>query len=475
MAESFDMLSLLPESLIIIIISLLPFKEAVRTSILSKSWSISKLFKKTTNIEFNELFFVKSDQPSHQRKAQRRAFLDFITSWIHDPNNHHESVVDKFCLRLSMDDNSVTSDGDIVQECIAFATQRGVKELELDFSCPNWYEENNDYRPLNILYVPSVFELPKKVYEHTCLQSLKLYKCGFVENGFNNFHALKEVSFGWMEVRVNVINNLPSNCKVLESLSLTRCWDGDAFDITDENGMLRKLVVDWCVYNFRSNTFRVVAPNLKFFKYCRMVNNFDVKGVMEEAYLDLASDWLYNNGSDDVRLYKLMEDLDAVKVLTICSHFLRSHEPTILAFDPMEFWRKNARVHYECLESSLKVVEINGFQGNNNNLLRVLESFIRWGKGLKEMNINIAKDEFDGRNLDTQNHQLAESLLQIPRASTKEMNIISIAKDNGDDDVPGNGRNLAESLVTIPRASRELEITNSAFNIDDITVLQKSD
>ncbi|AES98310.1 F-box/RNI/FBD-like domain protein [Medicago truncatula] len=82
MVVSNDILSSLPESLLSAIISFLPFKEAVRTSILSKDWV--KVCKSTTKIEFNELFFVK---------------VAFARKWI---ENHGEDVIDKFSLTIVM-------------------------------------------------------------------------------------------------------------------------------------------------------------------------------------------------------------------------------------------------------------------------------------------------------------------------------------------------------------------------------------
>src|ERR1044072_6351743 len=97
MAPSTDRFSLLPHSLLSTIVSLIPFKEAVRTSILFKSWI--DIFKCTSNIEFDEAFFVKEGQTYQIKQAQRKCFLEFVTLWI---ANHTETVVNKFSLKLSM-------------------------------------------------------------------------------------------------------------------------------------------------------------------------------------------------------------------------------------------------------------------------------------------------------------------------------------------------------------------------------------
>ncbi|KAI4308036.1 hypothetical protein L6164_031155 [Bauhinia variegata] len=82
MAVAADLFMSLDESLLIFILSLIPFKEAARTSILSKRWR--NLWKSTTNIEFNELHFVKPDQPDKFRETQKRVFIDFVNDWLHN-------------------------------------------------------------------------------------------------------------------------------------------------------------------------------------------------------------------------------------------------------------------------------------------------------------------------------------------------------------------------------------------------------
>ncbi|CAL0307417.1 unnamed protein product [Lupinus luteus] len=464
MAVSLDRLSLLPDSLLIIIISLLPFKEAVRTCVFSKSWCNNKLFNLTTNIEFNELFFVKSYHPS-VKHLQRQAFLDFIAFWI---DNNKEPIIEKFSLKLSMPKNV----SELTEKCIAFATNRGgVKQLELDFSDPNWFEYNN-VAPYHKFYEP-MFELPEHVYELRGIQKLKLYSCGFVEKDLLNFHALKEVSFGWIEVSIFLINSLVSNCKLLESLSLKRCWSYSEFYIKEENQNLKKLVVDNC--SFQYEIFRVVAPNLKFLKYSGMMNYFDIKACpqVEEADLDFSIEFGF--GGNGYRLYNFMEALYSVKVLTVCSYFLQviptgaerarmernfnvrhltiktelnksdykgivfllkscpmlEHLTVELGrariwpnyvqygFSPKNFWTENVRI-YECLKTSLEVVEVKGFKGFNKSEIRMLAYFILCGKVLKKMIINIEKDITLGcnRNLDLNPHKFAEFLLKVPKASS---------------------------------------------------------
>ncbi|KAG5064682.1 hypothetical protein JHK85_005865 [Glycine max] len=435
MAVSSDCFCLLPIEVVLTILSLLPFKEVVRTCVLSKDWL--DICKSTPNIEFNELFFVKPDQSNETREAQRRAFLEFIKSWI---ENHKGATIDKFSLSLSMPANV----GEIINESVAFATQRGVKELDLDF-VDRSKNENGD---CSYDSDEALFELPSRVYEHISLESLKLYSCSFIETKVLNFHALKEVSLGWMEVRLTAIKAFLFNCKKLECLSFTRCWNSDKFDLGEEEHMgLTKLFLDKC--NFDFDYFRVKAPNLKIFKYCGWIN-FAVVEIdslaMEEVDLDFSLESSFEEFGHPI--YNLVKDVCTARVLTVCSFVLQviptgpeqlrmevdmdarhlimktaldddefigisfflnscpllerltieigpkselsDYEPAF-EFTSLLFWIEYLNV-CECLISSLEVVEINGFRGTLNEY-RFLEYLIFSGYVLKKIIINMLKDD----------------------------------------------------------------------------------
>jgi len=202
MAVSNDILSLLPESLLSAIVSFLPFKEAVKTSILSKDWV--NVYKSTTKIEFNELFFVKVGESPEIVDAQRRAFSAFARKWI---ENHAEDVIDKFSLTIGMPELF----SELIDQCVRFALRNGVKDLELDFT----------YQPCVI--VDDVVVLPTYFYGYSGFESLKLYACEFVASQCVNFHSLKEISLGYMGIKLRAIKALFTNCEKLESLSFFKC------------------------------------------------------------------------------------------------------------------------------------------------------------------------------------------------------------------------------------------------------------
>lgn len=309
MAPSIDMLSMLPDSLLSTIVSLLPFKEAVRTSLLSKSWS--DISKATTNIEFNELFFVKSDQPIETREAQRRAFLDFMTFWM---DNHPETIIDKLSLRLTNLENAV----DVVERCIAFSTLYKAKELEIDFSHPNWDNDRFFYDIHD-----AFFELPIYFYgNNNNLKYLKLYSCSFESDLLLNFCSLREVSLGWMKVSIDDVKALLSNCEMLESLSMKRCWSLNNFDLGEEKLRITKLVLDKCHFGF--DVFKVNAPHLRFFHYAGVMTFFAIELralAIEEAILDFSLE--YGFEGHGLFLYTLLDDLYTAKVLTLCSYSLQ--------------------------------------------------------------------------------------------------------------------------------------------------------
>ncbi|KAJ7960724.1 F-box protein [Quillaja saponaria] len=381
MAENLDMFTMLPDYMLFLIISFLPFKEAAKTSILSKRWR--HVWRATRNIEFNESFLVKLDEPEENRAIQRQSFINLMWQWL---EKYQEPIVDKFFLQFSSPQNF----RGIIEGCIAFSIQHDVKYLGLDFSDPTWDESIMD------VYHDAQFDLPPFVYIQSSLESLKLFSCSFSMPEFMSFSALKEVSFGWIEVRISFVRTLFENCKMLESLSLKNCWNLDHFYLTGEKSRLKRLILDKC--QLENEWVGIKAPNLRFFKYSGKACPFDVKVgcCLEEVDVDFGfEDEFIPFGQ---YLYNLLENLHSSRVLTVCSYTLQDYDPPC-PFDPTEFWLRNVIV-YTCLKSTLKVVEVKGFKGRLHELF-LLNYLIKCGRVMERMNINLSKQENhgDGENV----------------------------------------------------------------------------
>ncbi|KAG5138368.1 hypothetical protein JHK82_023099 [Glycine max] len=462
MENNTDKLSSLPELLCLFIISLLPFKDAVRTCILSKYWL--HIWKNSPKIEFSENFdgnFIGRFEPFSSIKARRSVFMKFLKLWL---DFRKEGDVEKFSLKFSKPKNDHR---EIIEGCIAFVTEHGVKELELDFSDPFWEEE----------VIPNkreaLFELPKLAYENKPnIESLKLSSCSFRENDLCNWQALKEVTFGWMEVTLDAMTIVLSNCKMIESLVLNKCWNLSHFEIGSEALSLKRLVVDKC--SFRNALFKVSAPNLCFFKYFGKLCFFEMKNTLaiEEAHLHFYLG--YDNVGTGARvLYDLVKDLYNARVLTVCPYLIQDYQAMWIDSDEEQddlplwidsdedqddqaMWMDNDFenyddddeyniddedniyddyctdfinmvdnqikgmknvINYNCLESSLKLVEVKDFVGSKNGLV-FLCYLIRYGKVLKNVSINVLKTELEGSSNVAFYSAIEEYLMTTPRASS---------------------------------------------------------
>ncbi|TKY46836.1 putative F-box protein [Spatholobus suberectus] len=133
--------------------------------------------------------------------------------------------------------------------------------------------------------------------------------------------ALKEVYLGWMEVTLDSITTLLSNCKIIESLVLKRCWNLSHFEIGNEALRLKRLVVDKSI--FENAMFQLNAPNLCFFKYIGAMCLFEVKNTLaiKEAHLDFYLG--FDNVGTDIFLYDLVQDLYNARVLSVCTYLLQ--------------------------------------------------------------------------------------------------------------------------------------------------------
>ncbi|KAL9316620.1 hypothetical protein ACSQ67_017621 [Phaseolus vulgaris] len=458
-----NFISLLPLELLITIISFLPFKEAVKNSVLFKNWL--KASKYTKNVEFDEVYFVKPDQSLETVEIQRRAFLEFIKTWI---ENHKGTVLDKFSLKMSMQLPEVA---EIIDLCAGFATQRKVKELTLDFSDLDWDEDDvffGDYE--------APFELPKQVYAYVGLEYLKLYSCSFIESEVLNFHLLKEVSLGWMKVSLTAIKTLLSNCKMLENLSLKRCWSLEKFILGQPETMaLKTLLIDHCRFEF--DVFNVDAPNLQTFNYYGQMkfNSIELNTPeLEEADLDFSLE--YACVGLGFPLYNLVKNLSIVSILTVCSYVLQvipsgpeqlrmednlsvqhlilnasmhADEFIGIAFflnscprlgcltiqicpksdlsdyeEPFYFNLPRFWIDFlgdcECLRTSLVEVEIDGYRGHTNENL-LLEYLIIRGFVLENMIINLLRDD-SGQIVEPYSRLYAENLLRV-RSGSRNLEI----------------------------------------------------
>ncbi|KAJ9182713.1 hypothetical protein P3X46_006675 [Hevea brasiliensis] len=121
-----DMFSMLSSHLLVLIVSYLPLKEAVRTSILSKQWR--NIWRQTTKLEFHEKPFVNLKETNENQRIQRSSFFDFIKRLL---TSYPKKDIRKFSLACSKPKDFFID----VQNFVIFTISRNVRELELDFSC----------------------------------------------------------------------------------------------------------------------------------------------------------------------------------------------------------------------------------------------------------------------------------------------------------------------------------------------------
>ncbi|CAL5341761.1 unnamed protein product [Camellia sinensis] len=254
-----DMFSYLTDSLILIIISFLPVKNAARTSTLSKRWQF--LWHETKNIELDKTLFVKPQNHQSNEETignQRRVFIDFSMQFIRGfrPVSHANFV--------------------------QFAIGHNAKVLEHDFSKPTWDQQDFDLDLDN--NHADLFELPPCVYEHKePFKSLKLFACKFRVFQFINFSALTSLSL---------------------SLSLKKCWNLENLNIS--TARLRTLVIDKCWS--LENGISIETSKLLFFKYSGPMNGFmiDYLNALVEADLDFGFETEFGEYGDI--LYDLLRD-----------------------------------------------------------------------------------------------------------------------------------------------------------------------
>ncbi|CAA0409855.1 unnamed protein product [Arabidopsis thaliana] len=306
-----DRLSSLPDILLIMIISFLPLKECVRTSVLSKRWRY--LCLETRNLSFKESDYVNPDitDAEYSRIVAYRSFFCSVDKWV---SITQHQVVESFEICFS----HLVGFEDKIDALIEYAVSTRVKNLVVDLSNPSW-RSNGD-----ISYRHFMYTLPKSVYSLTTLESLKIYGCKFDPSKFVNPVLLRSLSIGW--VRLENLHSLLSKSPSLQSLSIKNCW---GVDITSMAGQFRELVIEHSDFSYMQCAFEL--PRIHSFKYSGELFEFyfDVVNVIiPNVYLDFGEERVYDLQSQSSRISgevisRIINDLRAAETLTVCPYILQ--------------------------------------------------------------------------------------------------------------------------------------------------------
>ncbi|CAH8391548.1 unnamed protein product [Eruca vesicaria subsp. sativa] len=215
-----DRISELPEPLLTHILSFLPTKHSVKTSVLSTRWK--NLWQGVPALDLN-----CDDFPYGQDQVVL-SFLDRLLEF--DPR----------LLKVKVKCGSVDIDG--LKDRISTLIQRGPQHLELE-SCTDYIDHDYNFHYSSIDYVPL------NLYTSRTLVSLKLTFSGLEDPGFVSMPCLKSMTL----VKVHFLHaanleKLVSGCPVLEELTMIRNMDSsferevDSF-MTVRSGSLKRFRV----------------------------------------------------------------------------------------------------------------------------------------------------------------------------------------------------------------------------------------
>ncbi|KAA8516466.1 hypothetical protein F0562_016759 [Nyssa sinensis] len=333
--RSHDIISSLPQDILLLIVSFLPLKEAVRTSILSSLWRRLVWTPHHVNLDID----LEQRTSNKANEGVFRAIGAFLRSY-----NNPELC--KLCVGLSKR-----------EKLIILATKGVNKELHLDFS-EEQQVMTNDHFNLNL--------------EVICQSPTNHF------SEFSGFNFLKTLHLRSVtHLAENIVPSLFSNFQFLECLKLEKCIGLRRLDVKD-GGFLESLTVVDCP---NMSDITLSAPALKSFSYIGILPQIQLKNVsnLVDVMLDMR-DGIGLNQFDCEELLSLLAALKDVEILTLsgwlleidggrnpitCPHFYQYwHEPYFL-------------MHCAILKSTslplehLKVVKMVGFKYQEDELLLI--------------------------------------------------------------------------------------------------------
>ncbi|GKV14379.1 hypothetical protein SLEP1_g25274 [Rubroshorea leprosula] len=438
--SSVDRISALPDEVLIHILSLLPTKIAVLTSVLSSRWRY--LFTSISRLEFNTN--VKNDA----KKA--KLFMNFIDRVLFFRHRDRPSIV-KFCLSWDAFIDPLRIDGWLralmfhnIQELYLYNIDDQFEALPFPaslFSC-----ETLEILKFNLSWASHDLQVPARI----CLPKLKVLEIegiGFPDDGS--------------------VKRLFSSCPVLEDLVLYGCRFRDHYSkFIISNPSLKRLTLYFMNTDRPDQIVQIIvnAPSLVYLDYC-FTKDYSLvladvsslakaviksKSLYPEDFVPVAPDvfrGIKNIQSLEITNYILydlwhqkiplpwLENMNDLKICqwdidlgSDCLEYLLTHCVVLKKLVLEEYSpTKGTGINYSLKRSSLspllshlKTIEIQSFRMEAESHMETIKFFLNNATILEELTICIKQI------LPEQQLKIMKELLTLQRASNKCQVIIDI-------------------------------------------------
>lgn len=308
-----DQLIELPDGILSTIISMLPLKEALRTSVLSKQWRF--IWNNHSGLWFdsdNVLGRVVSSSSISELeiKTETCKFIERVNHFMHQ--RCKGTKVDSFALHFCLGKDSAPH----LDQWISFAIRMGVENIDLDLSASCIFMVDHSSSTASEEY-----ELPTQLLaaagKKCCVKHLQLTSCSLISPPDSySLTSLITIQLENVNVSDEQLESFLSSCLFLEGLSLHLCNHLVELDFVAPNLRLKRLSVHDC---FRLQKMELRAKNLALFEYTGHLIFFYFKDVprLAEAFLNFTVDSRLDGAA--YALTKFVSDVPQLETLNLVS------------------------------------------------------------------------------------------------------------------------------------------------------------
>ncbi|KAL6503269.1 hypothetical protein OROHE_023898 [Orobanche hederae] len=301
--ENKDILSNLPDDILVSILLRIDMNDATRSSILSRRWRYLSPYSYFTTLDFDASKALPLECKGRHRISFKNVKPRFM-NWVNQVViSHRAQFINDFriCFPLSQ------AYSDCICIWIELAISKRVKKLELDFSCNGFIECHESHYPQ--------YSLPSNV-----LKGSPYYE--------NDISYLTSLRLTCVDVSGELLELLLARCHLLERLYVEHSMNLLDLKIVNLSGMLRYLSIHNCL-NLKE--LEIHASNLVSFEFTSYHQSVNVVYTSVPSLVEANFSWRYFRGLSpymsqiecfSAQLTKLSLDVDMIHEYLFVPSFL---------------------------------------------------------------------------------------------------------------------------------------------------------